>query len=116
MTISYKAAPKPKAVTHKASGVKSTSAKLHGSVNPEGLKTTYNFEYGTTKSFGKTTAKHSLKAGTSAKGVSAAIKGLKPNTTYHFRVVAKNASGTADGKDLTFKTAKAAAVAPVFTG
>ena len=36
-------------------------------------------------------------AGTSAQNVSAALAGLTPGTTYHFRVVASNASGTTNG-------------------
>jgi hypothetical protein len=32
------------------------------------------------------------------------VTGLKPNTTYHFRVRGTNASGTALGVDRTFKT------------
>jgi hypothetical protein len=113
VTITYASQPPPKATTKPATGVKSTSATLNGSVNPEGLKTTYYFEYGTTKSYGHKTGKHSLKAGTTARSVSALIHGLKPSTTYHFRVVAHNAAGTADGKDLTFTTPS---VAPAFTG
>ena len=91
----------------------STSATIHGSVNPEGLKTTYYFQYGTTKKYGNKTGKHSLKAGMKAKSVKALLTGLKPSTTYHFRVVASNASGSATGKDMKFTTPS---VAPAFTG
>ncbi len=111
--ITYTAQPKPKAVTHKATGVKSTSATIHGSVNPEGLKTTYYFQYGTTTKYGKKTGKHSLKAAGKFSSVKALLTGLKPSTKYHFRVVASNASGKADGKDMTFTTPS---VAPAFTG
>ncbi len=113
VTITYKAQPKPKAVTHKATGVKSTSATIHGSVNPEGLKTTYYFQYGTTTKYGKKTGKRSLKAAGKFSSVKALLTGLKPSTKYHFRVVASNASGKADGKDMTFTTPS---VAPAFTG
>jgi phosphodiesterase/alkaline phosphatase D-like protein len=111
-------AVKPTATTSKASGVKRTSATLHGSVKAGGAKTTYYFEYGTTTGFGSKTAKHTLKAGNTTKHVSAALKGLKPGTTYHFRLVAKNAKGTVHGKTLTFKTAaaKKTTTSPVFTG
>ena len=36
--------------------------------------------------------------------VSAALSGLAENTTYHFRVLAKNAGGTTEGADETFTT------------
>lgn len=113
--ITYTKQPPPVAITHKATGVKSTSATIHGSVNPKGLKTTYYFQYGTSKKYGKSTGKHSLKAGMTAKSVKAMLHGLKPGTTYHFRVLASNAAGKSDGKDMTFTTPKAK-VKPAFTG
>jgi hypothetical protein len=42
--------------------------------------------------------------GTSNTAVSAYISGLTPGTLYHFRVVAVNANGTANGSDATFTT------------
>lgn len=110
-------AVKPTVTTKKASGVKRTSATLHGSIKPGGATTTYYFEYGTSKSYGKKTGKHTLKAGVSLKSVGLTIRGLKPGTKYHFRLVAKNAAGTVRGKDVTLTTrAAAAATAPKFTG
>jgi hypothetical protein len=116
VTISYKAAPRPTAITHKATGVKSKSATVHGSVNGRGLTTTYWFQWGTSKHYGHTTSSHKLKASSSARSVMALLGKLKPGTRYHFRVVAKNASGTSHGKDMTFKTKAATATGPVFTG
>lgn len=104
---------KPKVSGEKAGNVKRTSAALHAKVNAGGGKTTYYFEYGTSKSLGSKTATHTLKAGLSVKSVEALIKGLKPGTKYHFRLVAKNSAGTVDGKLVTFTTK---AAAPVFTG
>jgi len=46
----------------------------------------------------------SVGSGTEDKKVSKLVKGLKSKTTYHFRVVAKNAGGTCEGKDTTFTT------------
>ena len=37
----------------------------------------------------------------------ATVTGLTPGTTYHFRVVAHNEIGTAEGTDETFTTAAA---------
>ncbi len=116
VTITYKAAARPTATTHKATGVKSKSATVHGSVNGHGLATTYWFQWGTSKQYGHTTSSHKLKASTSAKSAMALLEGLKAGTRYHFRVVAKNASGTSHGKDMTFTTKAASATGPVFTG
>src|SRR5262249_55229015 len=41
--------------------------------------------------------------------VSAALTGLQPGTTYHYRLVATNDTDTATGADHTFTTAAAAA-------
>jgi len=41
---------------------------------------------------------------TTSQPLSAEVTGLSPSTTYHFRIVAANASGTTDGADQTFTT------------
>lgn len=53
------------------------------------------------------TAPGSAGSGTTATAISVPIGGLAPDTTYHYRVTATNASGTGDGTDATFTTAKA---------
>jgi hypothetical protein len=111
--ITYKAASRPKATTHQATAVRQTSCTLHGTVNGEGLKTTYWFQWGAAKSYRHKTGSH--KTGGKSKSVSALINHLKAGTTYHFRVVAKTLSGTAHGQDMTCTTPKAK-VKPVFTG
>src|SRR5918992_553721 len=49
--------------------------------------------------------------GNADRPVSADITGLAPSTTYHFRLVATNASGTATGADAQFTTPPAGAAA-----
>ena len=44
--------------------------------------------------------------------LSSRVTGLAPGTTYHYRVVATSAAGTARGKDATFTTAAAAGPPP----
>jgi hypothetical protein len=100
------AAGEPTASTGNATGITPTSATLNGTVNPEGQSTTYDFEYGTTTAYGSQTAMAGAGSGTAGVKVSSAIVSLKPNTTYHYRLVANNASGTTLGADVSFTTPK----------
>jgi hypothetical protein len=96
----------PTVSTGGSSKVTASSARLHASVNPRGRPTSYYFEYGTTRRYGSRTGDAS--AGSSSKGrtVTADVGGLKPNTTYHYRIVASNPDGVASGGDRNFKTRK----------
>jgi hypothetical protein len=84
--------------------VTSSSAMLKATIHPEGSATTYFFEYGQTGAYGLQTAQASAGAGNSAVPVSAAVTGLDPSTTYHYRAVATNSGGTTRGPDKTFTT------------
>jgi plastocyanin len=84
----------PLATTSAATPVSSTGATLRGTVNPHGHATTYFFKWGETTSYGQTTSVTSAGSGTSSTPVSAPLTGLSPGTTYHFLLVANNASGT----------------------
>src|SRR5204863_7717623 len=94
----------PVVITNPATLVASSSATLNGSVDPHGLTTTVYFQYGTTTSYGLTTAIQS-KTGNTYQNVAANISGLTASTTYHFRIVATNSAGTRYGSDRTFTTA-----------
>jgi len=96
----------PVVTTNPASLIASFSATLNGSVDPHGLTTTVYFQYGTTTSYGLTTASQS-KSGNTYQNVSANISGLAASTTYHFRIVATNSAGTRYGADRTFTTLSA---------
>ncbi len=99
----------PAVVTSAANGLGGTEATLNGIVNPMGVTTSYQFEYGVTEAYGAkapTTAK-SIGSGTENVKVSEAIAGLEPATTYHYRIVSSNSEGVFYGKDLTFVTAGA---------
>jgi phosphodiesterase/alkaline phosphatase D-like protein len=102
----------PTVKTGAASGVTAAAATLGATVNANGQATTYTFQYGTTTSYGSQTATTSAGSSNSAQAVHVTVKGLASGTTYHFRVVATNATGTATGADATFKTV---AVAPAVT-
>jgi hypothetical protein len=94
----------PVATTGAADSVTTSGATLTGTVSPGGQATTYHFEYGTSASYGLTTPETDAGSGSSAVSVSAAVSGLTADTTYHYRLVARNASGTNDGADRTFRT------------
>jgi RHS repeat-associated protein len=99
---------KPSATTEAASSVLETTATLKGQVNPNGAETKYQFEYGTTTSYGTKVpaTAESVGSGMTNVAVSKAISGLKGSTTYHYRVSATNAYGTSSGLDKTFTTPK----------
>ena len=104
----------PTVKTEKASEIGQTTAKLNASVNPNGGEVTEcKLEYGPTTSYGESKpCSPSPGSGESAVAVSASISGLTANTTYHFRVVAKNAGGESKGADETLKTLNATGEAP----
>ena len=95
----------PTATTSTATSVTSTGATLNGTVSANNASTEVTFEYGTSTSYGNTvTASQSPVAGTYSTSVSYSLAGLQPDTTYHYRVVAVNAGGTANGVDQMFTT------------
>jgi hypothetical protein len=104
LTFTTLAIAKPKVETKQASNVTEAEATLHGTVNPEGSETKYYFEYGTTTSYGTKTSELNAGSGTSSLEENAAITSLLSKTEYHFRIVATNGGGTADGADQTFIT------------
>jgi hypothetical protein len=104
----------PTATTGGAESVTTGSAAVTGTVNPGGDATSYQFEYGTSASYGLTTAAVDAGSGTTDVGARGTLSNLTNNTTYHYRLVATNAAGVARGSDKTFKTA-APASAPAIS-
>jgi len=86
-------------------------ATLTGRVDTSGQPTTYRFEYGLTDEYGATAPVPDgvLGAGQESQQVSGTLTGLEPATTYHYRLVASNTTGTAEGENHTFTTASDAA-------
>lgn len=98
-----------------AGPIGNTKATLNAEINPEGEATTYHFEYISDEdfdaaggSFGtgtvKTTESSSIGSDFTLNSVQVQITGLFPETEYHFRAVAKNASGEDVGPEATFIT------------
>jgi hypothetical protein len=94
----------PTVTTGPASAVTSTTATVNGSVNSGKEQTTYHFEYGKTTAYGTATPIASAGKGNKTTNVSANLAQLAPSTTYHYRLVATNPSGTVAGADMTFTT------------
>jgi len=90
--------------------VEPEGATLTGSLKREGLETHYYFQYGTSEAYSQQTPLVEVPAGAQEKEekqertVQANVKGLDPNTLYHYRVVAKNEYGATYGRDRTFTT------------
>ena len=83
----------PIATSFEATNITTNSAKLSGRVNPQGLTTSYYFEYGTSTNFGSQTVTGTLPGDYNNYTVEANISGLMPNTTYYFRIYAWNGQG-----------------------
>lgn len=93
----------PTAVTNDATLITGTTATLNGNITAGGASTAVSFEYGPTAAYGTTVAGvPATVTGNTATPVLAAISGLTPNTTYHFRVKGVNTIGTTNGLDKTF--------------
>lgn len=92
----------PTVTTVAASGISSSGATLNGTVNPNGSSTTAYFEYGATTNYGSSTPVQNIPTGTALVNVSAPLSGLTSGATYHYRLVAGNAGGSAAGTDLSF--------------
>ena len=105
--VSFATANPPTVVTDPATGVEQNTATLNATVNPEGTTLSdCHFEYGLSTAYGTSVpCSPELKPGVKEPvPVSASLTGLTLGTTYHFRIVATNLSGTSEGKDLTFLT------------
>lgn len=97
----------PSVKTSKVTNSKSTGVTFNGIVNPRGISTTVTFEYGITTSYDNiVSAFQSPVTGNSFTDVSADINGLKPCTTYHFRVKAENGFGIRYSPDTVFYTSE----------
>ncbi len=94
---------KPAVTTEAASGVQTPSATLNGSVDPEGVGTTYYFQYGTTTNWNESSTQQvEIGSGTSTLKESVAVNGLAAGTTYYYRIVATSAIGTSEGSAQSF--------------
>lgn len=99
----------PAATTLSATPVFSDSARLNGSINPNGEITNAWFEWGSDPLLANfaSTAPQVVGSGNVAVAVDFMLKGLTPNTTYYFRIVGSSAVATSKGAILSFTTTPA---------
>jgi hypothetical protein len=97
--------------TEAASDRTTTTAVLNGVIDTGGVATAWQFQWGKTRSYGRSTPLQQIPAGRGTVSVSGALQDLSPNTTYHFRLVSTTGTGAsyyplnvAFGNDVTFKT------------
>ena len=110
-TQSFTTQAAPKILNTSVSAVTASGSTLHSTVNPGLSPTTVQFQFGTTTAYGATASAGAIGADDSNHPTSAAVSGLAPATTYHFRAVASNGIGETAGPDQVFKTAPAAPLA-----
>ena len=96
----------PTVVTGSASSLRTGSAMLNATVNPEGQTVSAcRFEYGASEAYGSVVqCAEAPGSGKTAAAVAAPIVGLKAGAGYHFRIVATSAAGTTYGEDRKFTT------------
>jgi hypothetical protein len=95
----------PTIATGGASSITQNTATIAGTINTEGLPTSYGFEIGLEAgNYGPPTGLGSVGAGASEAAAALALTGLQPGTTYHYRITATSADGTSYGTDRSFTT------------
>ncbi|HEU5142893.1 MAG TPA: hypothetical protein VFU04_07035 [Solirubrobacterales bacterium] len=98
-----------KARTQPATDVGEMSARLNGSIDPDGVLTSEcRFEWGPTTAYGNTVpcaqSPATIGSGSEPVPVHADISGLAADTVYHFRLRARISGETETGPNVTFKT------------
>lgn len=95
---------RPNAVTGYVLDVGAESADVTGEVNPYGVETTYQYEYGLTEAYGLLSPTAIAGNGSGEVTAPAPLEDLAVNSVYHYRLVATNDIGTTYGKDEAFTT------------
>lgn len=95
--------PLPTVLTGTAANVTQNTATITGAVDPEGSRTTYEFQLGIDTSYGVEIF-GSAGSGTQPEPFAVTLNNLQPATTYHYRLLATNAGGTTYGEDQTLTT------------
>src|SRR5262245_53904776 len=89
-----------------ATDITTTGATLHGTINPQGVAATYQFEWGIDTNYGNFAPADPVDAGDGTGDVPATadLSGLTPGTTYHYRLRGTNDDGSNFSQDGSFTT------------
>jgi len=107
MTADVAASPAaiaPTAKTGDAASVTALGAIFNGTVNPNGRATSAYFEYGLSTAYGSRTAVRGIPAGGNDVSLAQPVASLANGRTWHYRLIATNASGTSKGRDVMVST------------
>lgn len=88
-----------------ATDIDRSSATLNGTLDPDGMETTYHFEYGIDTEYDSRTPTQTVAPGSGPVNISAGIDKLQPGRVYHYRIVATNELGTTYSEGMTFQAA-----------
>lgn len=110
----------PEAITLPASSVTSVGAVVNGLVRLNGLRTFFWFEWGTNTTSNITynlprSAVRLLIPPATEVNTNATFAGILPNVLYHYRLVATNTNGRAEGDDRTFLWSTASPTLQAYT-
>jgi len=100
---------KPEVNTGPVSVLSSVSVKLTGLVNPNDHSAVYYFEYGSTPDLEYVTNDYVVQEDST---IGIKVKGLDPETTYYYRIVAANSVGTSYGPTALFHNTFSQPVVP----
>ncbi|HWN96893.1 MAG TPA: hypothetical protein VNT99_17830 [Methylomirabilota bacterium] len=93
----------PEFISSATTNISSSNAVITASFYPNAAPTLARFEWGTTTNYGNVTEAVSYAAGVAPQTVAAGLEALLPDfTTYHWRLVASNASGILVSPDAAF--------------
>ncbi len=108
-TVSFATGLKAPTISQVTAALEPDQVTLSAWINPQHDNTSYRFEYGPTSSYGQTAPAvfRQIGSGATSLAVSEVLTGLQPSSTYHYRLVAKNAAGSSVSSDGTFTNANA---------
>jgi hypothetical protein len=94
----------PSVATGGADAITVATARVTGSVDPNGRGTVAWFEYGTSTSLGSRTGDMNAGFGTGSTRIEAQLGGLQPGTRYFYRLVARSDAATTAGATRSLTT------------
>ncbi|MDB6025017.1 MAG: LamG domain protein jellyroll fold domain protein [Verrucomicrobiales bacterium] len=104
----------PAVTTLPATNITATNATLAAALNPNSGPTTVSFQYGANTNYGLISSSLVIPIGTNTSQTNIDVVGLLPGVVYHFRAIATNTGGTAQGQDLSFAALALAPLANAF--